>query len=122
MPQANNICHGDFHPDNVMLTSAGPIIIDWIDATIGHPAADIARTKLLLTIGTLPDDMDATQKQQITQLRHTFYTSYQNHTLVSSSITTADIDAWFLPIAAARLEENVPGDERPLLQIIRSNL
>jgi len=41
LPIANTVCHGDFHPDNIMLTPTGPIVIDWIDATQGHPAADI---------------------------------------------------------------------------------
>lgn len=41
------LCHGDLHPGNVILGRAGPIIIDWFDASRGDPAADIARTVLL---------------------------------------------------------------------------
>lgn len=43
------LLHGDLHPGNVLLSESGPIVIDWFDATVGHPTADIARTVLLLT-------------------------------------------------------------------------
>ena len=54
LPDGNALCHGDFHPDNVMVSSRGPIIIDWIIATQGNPLADAARTSLLLRLGDPP--------------------------------------------------------------------
>jgi len=47
MPQSNRLCHGDFHPGNVILSERGPVVIDWIDATLGNPLADVARTTVL---------------------------------------------------------------------------
>jgi uncharacterized protein (TIGR02172 family) len=47
MPDGDRICHGDFHPGNVLLSSPEPVIIDWIDASIGSPMADVARTSIL---------------------------------------------------------------------------
>ncbi|HEX6817560.1 MAG TPA: aminoglycoside phosphotransferase family protein, partial [Ktedonobacterales bacterium] len=29
LPEGNAVCHGDYHPDNVLMTRRGPIIIDW---------------------------------------------------------------------------------------------
>ncbi len=29
------LCHGDYHPGNVILTEAGPIVIDWMTARAG---------------------------------------------------------------------------------------
>jgi aminoglycoside phosphotransferase (APT) family kinase protein len=51
-PQDERLCHGDFHPDNIIMSPRGPIIIDWSDATKGNPAADVARTRLLISMGT----------------------------------------------------------------------
>jgi tRNA A-37 threonylcarbamoyl transferase component Bud32 len=48
LPDSDVLCHGDFHPANVIQTGQGLMIIDWNDATQGHPAADIARTILIL--------------------------------------------------------------------------
>lgn len=45
------LLHGDLHPGNVLLGRDGPVVIDWFDATVGHPVADAARTTLLLTDG-----------------------------------------------------------------------
>lgn len=48
LPDSDVLCHGDFHPANLILTAHGLTIIDWNDAKRGHPAADIARTILIL--------------------------------------------------------------------------
>ena len=48
MPDCDRLCHGDFHPGNILLGQQGPIIIDWIDSSIGSPLADVARTSILL--------------------------------------------------------------------------
>jgi aminoglycoside phosphotransferase (APT) family kinase protein len=40
--------HLDLHPDNVMLTTAGPVVIDWSNATGGDPAYDLAMTWLII--------------------------------------------------------------------------
>lgn len=48
MPEGNQLCHGDFHPLNILMTANGPIVIDWVDATSGAPLADVARTAVLL--------------------------------------------------------------------------
>ncbi|NLF02875.1 MAG: phosphotransferase [Anaerolineales bacterium] len=47
LPDGDRLCHGDFHFGNVLLTARGPIIVDWIDAVIGNPLADVARTVVL---------------------------------------------------------------------------
>jgi aminoglycoside phosphotransferase (APT) family kinase protein len=40
--------HGDLHPGNVLLTSGGPVVIDWEGAGVGPHDADVATTWLLL--------------------------------------------------------------------------
>ena len=48
LPAEETLCHGDFHPEYVLLTDDGPVVIDWMDATTGHPAVDVAHTALLV--------------------------------------------------------------------------
>ena len=38
------LLHLDLHPDNVLLSSRGPVVIDWTNARAGAPALDIALT------------------------------------------------------------------------------
>ena len=42
----DKLCHGDFHPGNVLLTEKGAVVIDWMTASICNPWADMARTDL----------------------------------------------------------------------------
>ena len=42
------ICHGDFHPLNVLVDGAQANVIDWSDAGLGDRHGDVARTALLL--------------------------------------------------------------------------
>src|SRR5262249_33964317 len=44
LPDGTALCHGDFHLGNVLLSQRGPLVIDWENATNGHPLADVART------------------------------------------------------------------------------
>jgi hypothetical protein len=37
----STLVHGDFHPENVLLTDDGPVIIDWSDAAVAHPLVDV---------------------------------------------------------------------------------
>ena len=42
--RGNTLIHLDFHPDNVLVSSRGPVVIDWTNARRGDPALDAALT------------------------------------------------------------------------------
>ncbi len=42
------VLHLDLHPANVMLTSRGPVVIDWSNAHAGSPGADVAMAYLIM--------------------------------------------------------------------------
>lgn len=42
------LCHFDFHFENIMFDGCQYVIIDWTNAKLGHPVMDIARTFLIL--------------------------------------------------------------------------
>lgn len=51
MPRHSKICHGDFHPSNVIIAEDGtPYIIDWSHATQGNASSDAAGTYLSFRI------------------------------------------------------------------------
>jgi hypothetical protein len=35
LPDRQNLCHGDYHPGNVLITRRGPLVIDWMTACAG---------------------------------------------------------------------------------------
>lgn len=48
MPVHRKVCHGDFNPSNIIITSDDKAyILDWAHATQGNASADVARTYLL---------------------------------------------------------------------------
>ena len=42
--EGERLIHLDFHPDNVLLSARGPVVIDWANARAGRPALDVAMT------------------------------------------------------------------------------
>ncbi len=68
LPDGKTLCHGDFHPANILLTPDNkPIVIDWFSVTIGNPLADIAQTSFLLEQAPLPDPLDTLLTADIRQ-------------------------------------------------------
>ena len=47
------VCHGDFHPLNVVVDGDRASVIDWTDAGLGPREADVARTLLLFQIASI---------------------------------------------------------------------
>ena len=47
-PPAGTLLHLDLHPDNVVLTGGGPVVIDWSNAVGGPSTLDIAMSALIL--------------------------------------------------------------------------
>ena len=45
----DGLCHGDLHPDNVVMTASGPRLIDWLGAVRAPAAFDLAYCQILLT-------------------------------------------------------------------------
>lgn len=97
MPDGDHLCHGDFHPLNVLGHGDTTMIIDWLDASRGNPAADICRSFVLLH-GFSPD----------------LARKYVAAGISTSSLTDDEIAEWLPFVAAARLSENNP-DERDTL-------
>lgn len=115
----NSLCHGDFHPDNILISEDKYIIIDWMTGTMGCAVADVARTYILLKIGALPPGSSIFKKNIIEFVRRKFYLEYIKHYLKKSSILMEDVEKWILPLAAARLMEWLPEYEKvELLKII----
>ncbi len=118
LPEGGMLCHLDFHPDQVMLTASGAVVIDWMNARAGQPAADVAYTLIMLRIGNVPEP--SWFKQQLTDLlRGIFTRTYLRHYLkVSPSMTQAEIIAWTPLAVIARIADGVTGEKDSLLEML----
>jgi uncharacterized protein (TIGR02172 family) len=116
LPAENKLLHGDFHPDNILLTADGPVIIDWIDATLGHPLADVARTWVIGNFGIPPEE-----KFGVVAFRW-MVDRYLARYLRRSPYERKQLQAWILPVAAGRLSESIPHETVPLRAYVRQLL
>jgi uncharacterized protein (TIGR02172 family) len=122
MPEGDSVCHGDFHPGNVLITAKGPLVIDWMTASAGNPWADMARCALVLSAADIPPGTPA--RLWIRLGRQVFFRIYRDtYTAAHPGLDCAQLIARWLPItAAARLNEHIPAEEKNLLRLVETLL
>jgi aminoglycoside phosphotransferase (APT) family kinase protein len=91
LPGGEQLCHLDFHPANVLGTPEKAMVVDWLDASLGDPAADVCRSHVIIHPHA-PAMADA------------YLAAY----IAASGMDPADVWAWRPVIAGARLAEGVP--------------
>jgi aminoglycoside phosphotransferase (APT) family kinase protein len=104
MPSGDRICHGDFHPGNVLLADDGEVIIDWMDATCGNPLADVARSTVIALGAAASEQIPNPFSKALVRLFHSLYIRRY------FQLSPGDIKEYrrWLPIAAAaRLSEGI---------------
>jgi len=116
MPDGNRLCHGDFHPGNILIAASGPIIIDWIDATHGNPLADVARTWVILS------EPGLSIPWAVKALRSRLLNIYLKRYFQLHPGDQGQLTAWLPIVAAARLNENIPEIQEWLLAQVKAGL
>ncbi len=106
-PQQDTVCHGDFHPINVILSARGPMVVDWLDAARGDSAIDVARAHLMLEFGR--------SAEVVREFRAAFLEAYVRLCNEAWSGRLEELERWRLPVLLARLAEPVRGAEREAL-------
>ncbi len=122
LPDGDRLCHFDFHPGNVMVTETGYRVLDWMTACAGDPAADVARTWLLLRYGELIN-AGFGQRLRLKAAKAWMRRRYLSESLRLSGMRREEIERWIVPVAAARLSEWLTDRERKrLAKLVRKGL
>jgi tRNA A-37 threonylcarbamoyl transferase component Bud32 len=107
----DRVMHLDLHPANVMLTSSGPVVIDWTNACAGTAGADVA-TAYLIMVTSEVDDLKAALKFAAKLLRGTLVRRFR-------SAVSVDLGPHLAQAARVRMQDrNVrPAEAEQLRQI-----
>lgn len=116
LPEGKKLCHGDFHPDNILMDDK-LWVIDWMTGVSGNPAADVARSVIMFSIGASPEGASSFTKGFITFARRRMTAQYLRKYLKLSGLSKAEVEPWILPVAAARLVEGLSLPEKELLAL-----
>lgn len=127
LPDGNMICHGDLHPENILVSKNKNYIIDWSNTYSGNPNGDVARTYYVLKYGLAPSDEFTLKKSFIhrfffKRIKSLVAKTYIKHYMKLSGTSLKEIKKWDLAIYAARLHEPVPLEYDNLVKMIHKKL
>lgn len=112
LPDGTALLHGDFHPGNIMATAGGSMVIDWSKAAVGHPAADLVRSEMLLRFGIGPNDW-------ITNLWRDWAAARLRRAYIGASdVTPADLAQWRPAVAMAWLRSRSAGRSKAFMRYL----
>jgi aminoglycoside phosphotransferase (APT) family kinase protein len=112
LPEGDRVCHGDFHPANVLMEGDDATVIDWIDASRGEPLADVARTSVIL-LGAATSSQIANPVFKL--LVRTFHSAYLKQYFQLRPNGEEEYLRWLPIVAGARLSEGIQELEKWLV-------
>jgi tRNA A-37 threonylcarbamoyl transferase component Bud32 len=115
----NSLCHGDFHPENVMVdTDERMWVVDWVNAYSGNPVSDVARTYYLLKKGTSPEKSSLLIRVFEVFTRHLIARAYLKSYFKAQKFPKAEFDKWLLIIQITRYSEGIKEEQAYLVKVI----
>ena len=114
LPRGDRLCHGDFHPANVL---GGDTVVDWTSAARGDPAADVARTRVLIEVAVLPGEPPAVIRRLDRIGRRLLLAAYLRAYRARRPLDLALTDRWVGVLAAARVGEQIDGEREAALAL-----
>jgi aminoglycoside phosphotransferase (APT) family kinase protein len=123
LPDGDRLCHGDFHPANIILSARGPVVIDWPNSARGDPHADVTRTLLMFRMGEAPEGSVGAVVKKLEGIGRKiilwrYLAEYRKHRLLDNAL----LDRWEIPVAAHRLTENIPEERAKLLALLQQRM
>ena len=100
-----SILHLDLHPDNVMLTSRGPVVIDWSNVAIGDPLADVMYSWMVMVTSS-PDGVPVLLRPLLQRVRNALTDAFVERTPLDDAARR-----WITKVCESRLADPNAFDE-----------
>lgn len=114
LPEGDRLSHGDFHPANILMDGRAPVVIDWSNVTRGDPAADVARTLVILGSGEPPPGSPAPLRLMALIGRRLLVSAYLRAYRRLAPLDMDLVRRWEAVRLADRLADGI-AEERPAL-------
>jgi Ser/Thr protein kinase RdoA (MazF antagonist) len=119
LPDGDRLCHGDFHPGNILMAGKTPVVIDWTNAKRGDAAGDVARSLVVLSIGEPPPGTSTALRLLTHVGRRLLMSAYLRAYRRARPLDMELVERWVVAQAAARLAfDLIPEEERPLRRLL----
>ena len=122
LPDGDSICHGDFHPGNLIQTAEGPFVIDWTNVTRGDPVADYVRTELMIQLGDPPPGSSLMLRVLALVGRKILVSAYKRAYRKRRPVDEALVERWGPPVMANRLVDGIEPERPKLLRLLEERL
>lgn len=99
LPDGNTLCHGDFHPGNILISDENSTVIDFMNVCHGDFLYDVARTVFLIEYTPVPAEND--DREVLLHLKKTLADLY----LIEMNVTRKMIQDYLSLIITARKGE-----------------
>ncbi|MWC27653.1 phosphotransferase family protein [Paenibacillus sp. MMS18-CY102] len=100
LKDGDTLCHGDFHPGNIMLSGGHTAVIDFMNVCHGDYLYDVARTVYLVEYTPVPAETE--DREAFLRLKK----SLADHYLIAMNTTREMISEYLSVIRTARMGEN----------------
>jgi tRNA A-37 threonylcarbamoyl transferase component Bud32 len=125
LPHKQSFCHGDPNPGNIIVREDGTFaVIDWMNASIGNPEADLAEYIIMIRYAILPSSLPETVIDYFNTIRESMIDIFMDEYNKELPISSKEVSLWILPMAARKLSaDGISEDEKNvLIKEIRSSL
>jgi hypothetical protein len=99
LKEGDTLCHGDFHPGNILLSNGLTMVIDFMNVCHGDPLYDVARTVFLVEYTPVPQNTD--DREKLLRYKKTLADLY----LMEMNVTREMIQDYLAVITVARAGE-----------------
>ncbi|MBI9015269.1 MAG: hypothetical protein JEZ08_23750 [Clostridiales bacterium] len=120
LPTGENLCHGNYHLNNVLLNDKEYKILNIGSAYKGHPMSDVAKACIILDVPRYLSDASQLLQEELIKIRIKFMTLYLDYYQKCAPFDE-DLCIKFYKLAAVvRLNEKIENEKEWLLNVIRN--
>jgi len=118
LPDGDALCHGDFHPGNIILQDGKGYIIDWVGASRGDLIADVAHSYLLLRVVPRLPHVGRLLHVMQGRIAHALARRYLKEMASLVPFDDELLSRWLLVNAAERTYHGLPSEQNQLLAFV----